>query len=74
MLYTKSLQILRWKIISMLKGLRVSSSAFKLAFHRPEHNAKGEGMKLNLEGLEMQKWNIPMGRAQRADKKIKPFV
>ena len=36
-------------------------------------------MELNFEGLEMQKWNIPTNRAQRADekkkkKKIEPLV
>ena len=28
-------------------------------------------MKPNFEGLEMQKWNIPKDRAQRADEKKK---
>ena len=27
------------------------------------------GKELNLEGLEMRKWNIPQDRAQRVDKK-----
>ena len=27
------------------------------------------GKELNLEGLEMRKWNIPTDRAQRVDKK-----
>ena len=26
-------------------------------------------MELNFEGLEMQKWNIPMDRARRVDEK-----
>ena len=29
----------------------------------------GGSTKLNFEGFEMQKWNIPTGRAQRADEK-----
>ena len=28
-------------------------------------------MEWNFEGLEMLKWNIPMGRAQRADEKMR---
>ena len=31
-------------------------------------------MELNFEGLEMQKWNTPMDRAQRVDKKMGSFV
>ena len=30
---------------------------------------KGDPMELNSEGLEMQKLNIPMDRAQRVDEK-----
>ena len=30
---------------------------------------RGDSTKLNLEGLEMQKWNIPTDRARRADEK-----
>ena len=30
---------------------------------------KGDSTKLNFEGLEMQKWNIPTDRARRADEK-----
>ena len=36
-----------------------------IVFKRPEHNAKGCPMQLNFEGLDMQKWNIGMIRAQR---------
>ena len=34
----------------MLADLKMSSLAYKFAFYRPKHNAKGE---LNLGGLEM---------------------
>ena len=39
----------------MLTGLKMSSLACRCVFYRPEHNAKGEPMELNFEGLEMQK-------------------
>ena len=39
----------------MLVGLKVSFLVFKCVFYLPEHNAKGGPMKLNFEGLEMQK-------------------
>ena len=42
MLYSKSLQILRRKITSMLTGLKVSPLARKYVIYRPEHNAKDE--------------------------------
>ena len=29
----------------------------------------GDSIKLNFEGLEMQKWNIPADRARKADEK-----
>ena len=62
----------------MLAGLKVPSLACKCVFYRPEHNAKGgmvgEGMELNFEGLEIQKWNIPTDRAQRVNKKMGSFV
>ena len=45
------------------------SLACKCVFYRPEHNAKGDPMGLNFEGLEMQKWNTPTDRAQRIDEK-----
>ena len=54
MLYIKSWQILCRKMISMLTGLKVSSLACKSVLYRPEH-AKGDPMKLNFKGLEMQK-------------------
>ena len=73
MLYTKSYQSLCRERISMLAGLKVPSLACKCVFYRPEHNAKGgmggEGMELNFEGLEIQKWNMPTDRAQRVDDK-----
>ena len=40
MLYTKSLQVLHRKGISMLTGLKVSSLTCKCVFYRPELNAK----------------------------------
>ena len=39
-LYTKSLQVLYRKGISMLTGLKVSSMTCKCVFYRPEFNAK----------------------------------
>ena len=47
-LYTKSLQILCIKRISMLTGLKVVSLACKCVFYRIKQNAKGG---LNFEGL-----------------------
>ena len=40
MFYTKSLQVLHRKGISMLTGLKVSSLTCKCVFYRPELNAK----------------------------------
>ena len=31
---------------------------------------EGDSKKLSFEGLKMQKWNIPMDRALRADENI----
>ena len=53
----------------MLTGLKVSSLVCKCIFYRSEHNAMGDCMKLNCEGLEIQKWNIPMNRAEKLDEK-----
>ena len=39
----------------MLTDWKVSCLACKCVFYRPEHNAKGDPMELNFEGLEMQK-------------------
>ena len=39
----------------MLTDLKLSSLECKCVFYRPEHNAKGEPIELNFEGLEMQK-------------------
>ena len=56
MLYTKSLQVLLRKGISMLTGLKVSYLTFKCVFYRPELNAKA-----GAHGIEFCKpWNIPM--------------
>ena len=44
--------------------------ACKCAFYRPEHNAKrGSHGTEGFKGFDMQKWNIPTDRVQRADKK-----
>ena len=48
----------------------MSSLMCKCVFYRSEHNEKGwSPMELNFEGLEMQKWNIPMDRSQRIEEK-----
>ena len=42
----------------------------KSVFYRPEHRANGGPLlKLNFEGLGMQRWNKPTNRAQRVDEK-----
>ena len=38
-------------------------------FYRPKHGANGESHELNFDGIKMQKWNIPMDKAQRVDEK-----
>ena len=38
-------------------------------FYRSEHNAKGRSHKLNSDGLKIQKWIMPMNRAERVDEK-----
>ena len=59
MLYTKSLQVLHRKGISILTSLKVSSLTCKCVFYRPELNAKA-----GAHGIEFCKpWNIPMDRA-----------
>ena len=60
MLYTKSLQVLNRKGISMLTALKMSSLTCKCVFYRPELNAKG-----GPRGIEFCKpWNeTPMDRA-----------
>ena len=48
----------------------MSSFAWKCVFYRPANNVKGGNpMELNFEGLDMHKWNIPTGTAQRVDEK-----
>ena len=47
----------------------MSTLACKRVFYRPEQNAKGRSMELKFEGLQMQKYNIPKGGAQRVDEK-----
>ena len=69
MSYTKASKIYVQKRISILAGLTLSSLACKCVFYRPKHNAREDSMQLNFEGLQMQKWNIPTDRAQRAYEK-----
>ena len=54
----------------------MSFLACECAFYRPKHNAKGgkDLKELNFEGIEMQKWNIPMDRAQIVNEKMGSFV
>ena len=40
---------------SMLTDLKFFSLTSRCLFYRPEHNAKGDPMELNFEGLEIQK-------------------
>ena len=49
-------------MISLLTGLKVSSLACKYRLYKPEHNAKGDPMEINFEGLKMQKGNLPTDR------------
>ena len=41
----------------------------KCVFCRPEHTANGGPLKLNFEGLGIERWNIPTDRAQRVGEK-----
>ena len=43
--------------------------AWKMKFTDESIMQRGDSKKLNFEGLEMQKWNKTMDRAQRADEK-----
>ena len=54
----------------MLAGLKVSSLECKCIFYRTKQNSKA---KLNFEGLEMQKENIPIDTASRVDEKMGHF-
>ena len=54
MLYTKSLQVLHRKGISMLTSLKVSSLTCKCVFYRTELNAKGDPIELNFKGFEVK--------------------
>ena len=58
----------------MLTDLEVSSLACEYVFHKPENSEKEGAMELNFEGLEMQKWNIPMDRTQEVHEKMGSFV
>ena len=46
----------------------------KCVFYGPKHRANGGSLKLNFEGLGMQRWNKPTDRIQRVDEKMCPFV
>ena len=50
----------------MLTALKVSSLARKCVFYRTKKNSTKE---LNIQGLEMQKWDIPTDRALRVHEK-----
>ena len=50
--------------MSMLKCLKGVKVYMCILPSRAEHNAEGD-----FVGLEMQKWNIPMGRTQRVNEK-----
>ena len=39
----------------------------KCVFYRKKHKAIGGPLKLNFEGLGMQRWNKPIDRAERVD-------
>ena len=55
----------------MLTGFKASSLASKCVFYRPEHNANGEHLKLNFEGILECKDEINQRtRAQRVDEKM----
>ena len=47
----------------------MSSLASKCVFYRPEHSVNEGPLKLNFEGLGMERLNKPMGSAQRVDEK-----
>ena len=54
MLYTKSLQVLHRKGISMLAGLKVSSLTCKYVFYRPELMQRWNPIELNFASLEIK--------------------
>ena len=54
----------------MLTDLKVLLSlARKHLFYRLEHHTKGEVLGLNMEDLEVHKWNILKNKAQKVDGK-----
>ena len=56
-LYTKSLQVLHRKWISMLTGLKVPSLTCKFVFYGPELMHRRSPMELNFASLEMKHTN-----------------
>ena len=57
----------RWRLELLRSAYK--SLACKCVFYRPEHNANEGSCQMNFDGLKMQKWNIPMDRAQTAHEK-----
>ena len=58
-------------MISMLIGLEVSSLACKCVYFTDQNiMQEGEPMKLNFEGLKLQKWNIPTDEKVPIDRKV----
>ena len=49
------------KKISMLTGLKMLSLVCKCVFYRPEHNAKGRPMELNLKSPKYKKMKYIIG-------------
>ena len=41
----------------------------KCACYKPDHRANCGSLKLNFEGLGMQRWNEPTDKAKRVDEK-----
>ena len=54
----------------MLTGFKVSLSASKCVFYRPEHKVNKEPLKWSFEVLEMQRQDKPTDQAQRVDEKM----
>ena len=55
----------------MITGFKVSSWACKCVSYRPVLMQRWDPVKVNFEGLGIQKWNIPTYRAQRVDENKK---
>ena len=57
------------KLPSKILALLGLTDLEDLYFANQKKSEKEGSMELNFEGLEIQKWNIPMDRAQERDKK-----